>query len=171
MSQDDIAARSLRDRGLANTPLLSAAGFEGLSRLVDVSDGDTVTVIVELFPDRFFKLPIRLHGIDACEMHATCAEARRLAFRARSRVLELLSGATLPDSSTKREVRDFLASRTVLVWVSCGANDKYGRTLGHVRASRDAPNVAEVLLAERLAVPYAGGRRMEELDQIAALSV
>jgi endonuclease YncB( thermonuclease family) len=51
-----------------------------------------------------------------------------------------------------------------LVEADIGGNDRYGRTLVALRL--DGQEVSQRLISENLAVPYAGGRRINWCDRI-----
>lgn len=94
-----------------------------------VTDGDTVRLGVER---------IRIIGLDAPELRGKCREERRLAERARTRLVELL------DTENVEIIRS-------------ARPDKYRRTLAIIRA--DGVDVARVLITEGLARVYHGERR------------
>ena len=132
--------------GLAAAPAAGAAaetrrGVPGPVRahLVRVVDGDTVEVLARIWPDHYVETLVRLAGIDAPELRGRCGEETALAERARARLAALLAG-----------------NRLLL------ADIHYGKYAGRVVArvlTEDGRDVAGVLLAEKLARPYDGGRR------------
>jgi endonuclease YncB( thermonuclease family) len=124
-----LVVKSFMDRG---EPLSASA--------VAVVDGDTV---------RAHGKTVRLVGIDAPEVgaHARCAHERDLAERATARLRQLVS-------------QDELDLRLVPCACARGTEGtpacNYGRACGVLRsAGRD---VADILIAERLAHPYSCGR-------------
>lgn len=147
-----------------NTPLFSLTGLKTWARLVDVYDGDTVTLVIP-FGGEFYKFKCRLFGIDACEM--TSVQNRELAIKARDRVVELSGTETAP---TKKEIRQKLNSRVVLVWVVCHNFDKYGRLLVDVYSSdTSTASFSKCLLDEKLSYEYAGKTKKTEDEQIKLL--
>lgn len=58
-------------------------------------DGDTVTVMVEVFPvpKTFMKVSVRLFGIDTPEIRGKCDEEKAMAVKARKFVQDALDGA------------------------------------------------------------------------------
>lgn len=109
------------------------------AHLVRVVDGDTVEVLARIWPDHYVKTRVRLAGIDAPELRGHCAEEIALADRARDRLAALLAG-----------------NRLQLLDV------RYGKFAGRVVArvlTEDGRDVAAILVAERLARRYDGGRR------------
>ncbi len=109
------------------------------AHLVRVVDGDTVEVLARIWPDHYVHTRVRLAGIDAPELRGRCAEEIALAERAKARLAGLLAG-----------------NRLLL------ADVHYGKYAGRVVArvlTEDGRDVAGILLAEKLARPYDGGRR------------
>jgi endonuclease YncB( thermonuclease family) len=109
------------------------------AHLVRIIDGDTVEVLARIWPDHYVETRVRLAGIDAPELRGRCAEEIALAERAKARLAALLAG-----------------NRLLL------ADIHYGKFAGRVVArvlTEDGRDVAEILRAENLARPYAGGRR------------
>ncbi|MFO0988734.1 MAG: thermonuclease family protein [Alphaproteobacteria bacterium] len=109
------------------------------AHLVRVIDGDTVEVLARIWPDHYVEARVRLAGIDAPELRGRCAQEIALAERAKARLSALLTG-----------------HRLLL------ADVRYGKYAGRVVArvlTEDGRDVGEILLAEKLARAYDGGRR------------
>lgn len=114
------------------------APFENVE-VVDCYDGDTCTVNLPGLPPVFgHHLPVRLAGIDTPEIKGKCAMERALAIKARDLVRRTLKEAARVDLADPQR-------------------DKYFRLGAQVLA--DGVNVAEILLAAGMAVPYAGGTK------------
>jgi endonuclease YncB( thermonuclease family) len=139
------------------TPEFSLEGLEAWCRLVDVHDGDTLTVVAEFLPGHFGKFHLRLLGIDTAEMTADAPAVKAKALAARDRVMQLCTGCT--DCRSPADIRAALTKQVVMVRVRCGRNDKYGRTLADVSDSQSGGSIAARLLAEGLAKPYDGGTK------------
>lgn len=147
-----------------NTPVFGLKGRKLTGRLVDVHDGDTITVIAELFPSSVFKINVRLAGIDASEMTSKSPQVKELAERARMRVVTLLTGLhdfDLPQTGhlTRVGMMNLLQKNVYLVHLHCQDMDKYGRVLADVAIDEHHPHVGMVLLQEGLASPYFGGTK------------
>lgn len=140
-----------------NTRPLDCDGRKFYARLVGAYDGDTVTVVAELVPGSVHQLAVRLSGINAPEMGAPDVYDRARAVRARNRLIQFLtSGGVVLDAAADYKRGDIdaaLAADTYLVWLECGATEKYGRTLARVFPETD-PNCAnDLLVSEGLALP------------------
>lgn len=104
-----------------------------------VLDGDTFAGRVQLWPGVEVTTKVRLRGIDAAEMSASCASERKRAESALNALRTMLAGG---------EVRIFNITP-----------DKYsGRVVADVSA-RDVPNISESLLKRGEVRAYLGGRR------------
>ena len=108
------------------------------ARYIRNYDGDTVTMIVEPFPNLMLNETVRLAGVDTPEIRAGCEREKFLALAAKDRVRQLLIGRVV--------------SLTVY------AKDKYGRWLGKIQA--DGESVTDILIREGLGRAYDGGTRM-----------
>jgi micrococcal nuclease len=117
--------------------------YEYRCELRAVVDGDTVDVDIDLGFDCWLrKQRVRLSGINAPEIHTKDADEKARGLRARDRLRSLLEGP----------------GRLTLQVQVYDATEKFGRILGRV-VNVDGLDVASILLAEHLAVPYAGGAR------------
>lgn len=118
-------------------------------QIVDVHDGDTLTFILVL-GDTPLKLSLRLLGIDTPEMAGETAQERKDASLARKRLIELL------------QWRPYKKGTATFAEVELCRWDKYGsRVDGSVWCKLGAGWVscADVLLREKLARPYNGGKK------------
>ncbi|MEP3279573.1 MAG: thermonuclease family protein [Stappiaceae bacterium] len=80
---------------------------------------------------------IRLMGFDTPEMDARCTREKRLALKARDRLTVLIGRGELT--------------------INRHGEDRWGRTLAYVRSQ--GQDVGTVLIKEKLARPYEGGKR------------
>jgi endonuclease YncB( thermonuclease family) len=160
-------AERFRPHVHANTAAFTFAAANPWVRVVGGHDGDTLTAIVEAFPDAFVRTNVRLSGIDACEMSSRDAELRRRAVAARDRLLHMvtrlpeLPPAASGERATKRRIDAMLEGDVHMVYADfSGGMDKYGRALAYLRASPDdATTFNQTLLDEGLALPYDGGHK------------
>lgn len=120
--------------------LLAGAAW-GVPAVVDyIVDGDTFGAHVLLDDDITVAVRVRLDNVDTPEIHGQCDSEITMAVQARDRLAELLPIGTMVEL---RNVRD----------------DKY---LGRIDArvyDADGHDVSKILLNEKLARPYDGGRR------------
>ena len=114
------------------TPALSLDGTSTWARLLDVHDGDTITVAALVYGlDRPRQIHIRLVGLDAPEV-------------------------TRKERQTRGEMRALLQARVIPVFLRFGQNDKYGRALARVSTSdaEGSPHVGLALIREGLATTF-----------------
>jgi endonuclease YncB( thermonuclease family) len=149
----------------AKTPLFSLAGFDTFSRVVGVHDGDSVTAIIPV-NNSYYRYPIRLDGIDTCEIKAVSPENCALAQKARDRLFTLITGQVMNHDDHDKYLNDHI----VLVRLICGKNDKYGRVLGKIYSTfDDKRTLNDKMLDEKLAYSYHGKKKLTEAEQIALL--
>lgn len=143
---------------MSNTPSFGMYGLCFNARLVNVHDGDTVTVIAEVFPSRVFKFNVRLIGIDAPEITSSNPEIKKMAEIVRLRLLCLLTNEKnlISDHLTRSQMIHLLEQKTNIVFVRCKTTDKYGRILAEISVTEHLPHVGLVLLQEGLVRPYDG---------------
>ena len=152
----------LRSWTSENTAPFAFQDATSVSRVVDIHDGDTVKCILEVFPGRFFKISVRLLGIDTAEITSRDPTARALAVSARDLLVRLVSGSSPAEGVT---IQQHLASDVYLVRLNIHGMDKYGRVLADVLpylpkdSVEPAKSFSNVLLRENKAVPYSGGNK------------
>lgn len=110
-----------------------------------IFDGDTFAAMVKLENGVMVSVRVRILGIDAPEIHGDCDSEIQIALKARDKL-----GTLLPENST--------------VQLSDIKDDKYlGRIDANVTLS-DGRNVGTIMLNEKLARKYTGGKRQKWCD-------
>jgi len=136
---------------ISNVPIFSFRNRCFWCRVVKVYDGDTITGVIKV-DGVFYKIPIRLSGVDACELRSKNSSLLSRAISCRERLKQLLG---FDDKDT-----------LCMVWVKCLQNDKYGRVLGDVyKSPEDKTRVQDILLEENQVYAYKGGTRKTEDEQ------
>lgn len=157
------------------TPEFSLNNMKTTARVVSVYDGDTLTVVLPVF-STFFKFNVRMSGIDTCEIKSKSPKNKELAYRARNRLFQLITGKAIDasgiDSWKRKQVDEFLEADVYLVNIHCQEFDKYGRLLATVYPTSpiDAPSFSDTLLKDRLAYVYQGDTKLTEEDQVRLLA-
>jgi endonuclease YncB( thermonuclease family) len=152
----DSARKLFVDKTYTDTPFFSFTGMSMWGRLVDVYDGDTLTIIVNVF-DSFTKLHIRLQGIDAPEMRSKSKSIHDLAIQAKNELLYFFTN----EKQLISRPRDYLGMNIIVCYLKCYGFDKYGRVLADVYID-DAPNsisVSDHLMQGGHAYKYDGGKK------------
>lgn len=155
------------------TPYFKLIGLKGYCRILDIYDGDTLTIVLKIFNSQYCKFNVRLSGIDTCEMRSTNNETKNKAKKARNRLFELITGHNFNnfEFETKKEIKDYFDNNISLVWIECGDFDKYGRLLGKLFKNKDQKiSFSEILINENLAYEYNGEKKLTEEEQLLLLN-
>lgn len=115
------------------------AAYVYRAHVTRVYDGDTVTATLDLGMNITRKCSCRLSGVDTPEIRTKVAGEREAAYKARDRVRELVLDKWVTLHSIEKP-------------------DKYGRLLVRVWTD-EGVCVNDLLLEERLAVAYEGGKK------------
>ena len=108
-------------------------------QVVNVLDGDTFTVRVQVWLGQEIMTNVRILGIDTPEMHSECKEERRMANDARTELAALLKEGKVELYNIR--------------------NDKYaGRVLAEAKTGNGS-DISAHMIEKGLARPYAGQAR------------
>ena len=108
-------------------------------QVLDVLDGDTVTVRLHIWIGQDIETHVRISGIDTPEKRGKCVSERTRAEQSRVALAQLLTDGKIQLSNIQHE--------------------KYaGRVLANATASDGTP-IADYLIGKNLARPYKGGKR------------
>ncbi|NBP00497.1 MAG: thermonuclease family protein [Proteobacteria bacterium] len=143
-----------------DTPAFTLPVTDTLARLVNIYDGDTMTVVFSVF-EKYYKFSVRLAGIDTCELKSKDPTNKQLAIKARDRLFSL---TTCTNTNTD-SIKGYLNNNIVLVRLFIQGYDKYGRLLCKVTSPDCHMDFAEILLKENLAYKYTGEKKLSEMDQ------
>ena len=153
----------------SNTPQFSFDGISCSSRIVDITDGDTVKAIIS-FKDNYYKIIVRLNNIDTCETRSKCEENKKLGLEAKKRIYNLITGKTADDDFNKKSIKTELNNNCYLVFLKCYDFDKYGRVLGDIyQNENNDESFSSILIKEKLAYIYQGKTKLTEKEQIELL--
>lgn len=109
------------------------------AHVLDVIDGDTIRVSVQIWVDQTIVTLVRVKGVDTPELRSSCADERRKSRLAKQRLTDLINGQD--------------------VFLHDAEYGKYaGRILGRVTLA-DGKDVSDMLIEENLARYYDGGTR------------
>ena len=151
-----------------NTPLFSFNGVNGMSRVVDITDGDTIKAIIN-FKGDYYKIIVRLNDIDTCETKSKCEENKNLGIEAKKRLFNLITNKTI-DSNDKKLIKQELHNNCYQIYLKCYDFDKYGRVLGDIyQNENDNISFSSILIKEKLAYVYGGKTKLTEKEQIELL--
>jgi endonuclease YncB( thermonuclease family) len=151
-----------------NTPLFSFNGINGMSRVVDITDGDTIKAIIN-FKGDYYKIIVRLNDIDTCETKSKCEENKNLGIEAKKRLFNLITNKNI-DNNDKKLIKQEFHNNCYLIYLKCYDFDKYGRVLGDIyQNENDNISFSSILIKEKLAYIYGGKTKLTEKEQIELL--
>ena len=153
----------------SNTPQFSFDGINCISRVIDITDGDTIKTIIS-FKDNYYKIIVRLNNIDTCETKSKCEENKKLGMDAKKRIYNLITGKTADIDLNKKSIKTELNNNCYLVYLKCYDFDKYGRVLGDIYKDENSDeSFSSILIKEKLAYVYGGKTKLTEQEQIELL--
>lgn len=109
-----------------NIPTFSFSGKTFETKILDVYDGDTVTILIKL--DKDYKISCRLLGLDTPELRSKDEQEKKCGYLARDHLIFLITHKKTSNLSRK-EIRELLAENDKRFFIECFDFDKYGRTL------------------------------------------
>jgi micrococcal nuclease len=113
--------------------------YEYKAKVINVVDGDTIDVVIDLGFDIKYSTRVRLYGINTPETRSRNKKEKDAGLKAKCRLTELLLNSE--PGVIIRTIKD-------------DSVEKYGRLLANIFLN--GVNVNELLLQEGLAVPYFG---------------
>lgn len=134
------------------TPKFSLNGLKSWVRVVDVYDGDTITVVMH-YNNNVYQFAIRLLGIDAPEIRSRDVMEKQRAILVRDRLFSMITGYDGSSLSASTIVK-MLLERVYLVWLDCHDFDAFGRILGDVYLELGVSSLSDELLKEGLVTGY-----------------
>jgi endonuclease YncB( thermonuclease family) len=152
-----------------NTNLFTFDGLNCVCRVIDITDGDTIKVIIN-FKNDYYKIIVRLNNIDTCETRSKCEENKQKGLDAKKRVFNLITGKTI-DNVDKKYIKKELNENCYLTYIKCYDFDKYGRVLADIYSNeKSSESFSTILINEKLAYVYGGKTKLTESEQINLLS-
>lgn len=146
-------SEDLRKCDRDHTPKWTLAGRTQPAKIVNVVDGDTVDLAIELLPNQFYQFRVRLYGIDTPEKRPPKASPNRDAeIAASKRSTEALTNYLKPYDNMVHTV----------VFKEA---DKYGRWLCNMYCNGQKQSINDWMIQEGFAKPYFGGTKEKFEDQ------
>lgn len=151
------------------TKHLTLKGHECEGRVVDIIDGDTIQIVINVFGG-FYKFNVRLAGIDTCEMKSTNIVLKRKAEEAKMQLFTMITGIDNMQLVSRKDIQKYLQDHICLVWLNCSDFDKYGRLLAEIYSDKSMVCCFSTVLVEKnLAYHYTGDTKASEDQQIKLL--
>jgi len=152
-----------------NTKAFNFDGLNCMCRVIDITDGDTIKVIIN-FKNDYYKLIIRLNNIDTCETKSKCEENKQKGLDAKKRIFNLITKKTI-DIVDKKYIKNELNDICYLCYIKCYDFDKYGRVLADIYSNEKlSDSFSSILINEKLAYIYGGKTKLTETEQLELLS-
>jgi micrococcal nuclease len=122
--------------------------YEYKVKVIEVVDGDTIDVSIDLGFDIFTNKRIRLAGIDCPESRTADLHEKKFGTEAKEYLKHLLGNA----------------SNVVVKTLVTDTYEKYGRVLGRVYIDSSAISVNDLLVSRGYAWSYDGGAKVKKYD-------
>lgn len=140
MAPEDTELQLLSAATLVNTPEFGLRGLRMRAKVLNVYDGDTITLGF-VFRGEVFRKQCRVKGVDCAEIRTRNESEKAVGLRAQIRTRELVSDSIVRVEFDNQE-------------------DKYGRLLGVVYI-RDGRRLDSVLIEEGLGYAYDGKQKRQ----------
>ena len=121
-----------------------------VKRLINVVDGDTIDVEIDLGFDISITKRVRLAGIDTPESRTTNKVEKSLGLESKARLKQLLSDAKLIVIKTEKP----------------DSSEKYGRVLGWLYIDDTKVSINDTLIASGYAWSYLGDTKVKNFDEL-----
>ena len=123
-----------------------------VSKVLEVIDGDTIDVFIDLGFDIHLQKRVRLDGIDTPESRTTDFHEKKFGLESKEWLKHKLDGATKVVIKTKMP----------------DSSEKYGRVLGTLWIGEETESVNDQLLKGGYAWSYGGGTKQKNFDELLA---
>jgi micrococcal nuclease len=121
-----------------------------VKKLINVVDGDTIDVEIDLGFDIYITKRVRLAGIDTPESRTTDKFEKSLGLESKARLKQLLSDAELIVIRTEKP----------------NSSEKFGRVLGWLYIDDTKISINDTLIASGYAWSYLGDTKVKNFDEL-----
>ncbi len=147
--------KKLLQSSTQNAPLFSLDGLKMKAKVIDIYDGDTITIAIHI-NNQIKSFKCRLYGIDTPELKGNQSE---YGLRSRNKLIEwITNGKTILQPNiiyTRDNIKTICKENHTLVTIVCGPFEKYGRLLITIY-TQDGTNLNQQLINHGFAKPYFG---------------
>ena len=141
-----------------NTPEFTLSDRDFYSKILDIYDGDTVTLTVKV-NETYYRMNARLHGIDTPEMRSCNEDVKHAAKQARNYLIRLITNANPGLEITRQEIRNICKEVNSILLVKGKGFDKYGRLLVELWKEGDTTSINSQMVSAGYAGVYDGGTK------------
>jgi micrococcal nuclease len=121
-----------------------------VKKLINVVDGDTIDVEIDLGFDISITKRVRLAGIDTPESRTTDKYEKSLGLESKAKLKQILSSATTIVIKTEKP----------------DSSEKYGRVLGWLYIDDTKVSINDTLIASGYAWSYLGDTKVKNFDEL-----
>lgn len=139
-----------------NTKTFSFKNKKYDCKILDIYDGDTITICFFLQEFDYIKMNVRLNGIDTPELKGN---TRDNGIKARNYLIKLLLNIDINENLTRKEIRKLIDNNNNnnIILIEFGDFDKYGRSL--VTLYKNNININQKMVEDGYASLYNGGKK------------
>jgi micrococcal nuclease len=137
---------SLENMNINNTNKFTLEGTSCYVRVVDVYDGDTITIVFR-FGNKFYNKKCRIYGIDTPEIKTKNIEEKKEGNKAKEFLTNLVLGK--------------------VIWCAFEKEDKYGRLLATLWLDKDAnESIDKIMIRAGFGYEYYGKTKKEFVSNV-----
>ncbi len=155
-SEEERKADRLKELTYENTPEFTFNGKTFLAKVLDIYDGDTITITVKV-DGEYSRMNCRLNGIDTPELKSSDIEEKAAAKISRKHLVLLLLGRKIENEISREDMKKICGEANGIVKIKCLEFDKYGRLLVEIWVNGICIN--QKMIEDGFAGPYDGGTK------------
>jgi len=141
-----------------NLPEWTLEGKEFYSKILDIYDGDTITISIKI-NEQYHRMNCRLLNIDTPELRSSDENEKNAAKLARNHLIFLLTKQKVNSEITRNAIRNICNEFNPIFLIQCNKFDKYGRLLITILTSGTSIN--EKMIEDGFAGKYDGKTKAE----------
>lgn len=157
-TEDERKAIKLRNMKFSNTPEFTFRSKTFLSKILDIYDGDTITITIKI-DGEYNRINCRLNGIDTPEMKSQDNEEKIAAQLSQKHLIFLLTEQKISIGPPRELVRNVCGEINSIVTIKCFDFDKYGRLL--VEVWKNGICINDKMVEDGFAYKYDGGSKCD----------
>ncbi len=155
-SEEERKSDKLKTLSYENTPEFSLSGKTFYSKVLDIYDGDKVTITVKI-DSIYYRMNCRLARIDTPEMKSSDPQEKEAGKMAKRHLAFLLTKQKVELDIKREQMRKICEDINPIIKVNCLEFDKYGRLLIEIWV--DSMNVNDKMIEDGFAGLYDGGTK------------
>jgi len=157
-SEEERKMDRLKELSFDNTSEFTFKGKSFFSKVLDIYDGDTITITVKI-DGEYHRMNCRLSRIDTPELRSSDEDEKKAGLLAKRHLFFLLTKQKIESDVKREDLRKRLAEINAIVKINCLEFDKYGRLLVEIWV--DSMNINDKMIEDGFAGSYDGGTKGE----------